>query len=319
MQVWVSTYDGLTASSANPLTVNYQAIGSSAGQQGLFTNTLSYAGSDAPVSAGQLAPYASDGPLLQIPESLGGVAIFYNLPGITTSINLNGPVLAGIYNGTITTWNDPRIQSLNSLVTLPNQPIAPVHRSDGSGTTYALTSYLATQSPSWKSTIGVGTSVAWPTSELAGKGSSGVAGVVSTTPFSIGYADSYYAFNNKLLAANVENAAGNFIQPSVSAFSAAAAAFSTQLSTNATAAIVNPPASASTAYPISTFTYLLVWKNQTNEVNAWAMANFFAWIVNYGQTYSSTYYYSPLPPAVAALDQQLISQINFNGQTFTNP
>jgi phosphate transport system substrate-binding protein len=319
MQVWASAYHNTTKTGSSPTTINYQAIGSGAGQQGIFTNTLVFAGSDAPVSAGQLAPYASNGPLLQIPEALGGVAIFYNIPGITNSLNFNGPVLAGIYNGSITTWNDPRIQALNTGVTLPNNAIAPVHRSDGSGTTYALTSYLTTQSPSWKSTIGVGTSVNWPTSELAGKGSSGVAGTVTNNPNSIGYADSYYAFNNHLLAANIENQAGNFIQPSVAAFSAAAAAFATQLSTNATAPIVNTPASASTAYPISTFTYLLVWKNQTNEVNAWAIANFFEWVVTYGQTYSQPLYYAPIPPSIVTIDQQLISQLNFNGQTFTNP
>jgi phosphate transport system substrate-binding protein len=318
MQVWASAYRNTTKSSANPFTINYQAVGSSAGQTGVFTNTLEYAGSDAPVSAGQLAPYASQGPLLQIPEALGGVAIFYNIPGVTTSLDLTGPVIAAIYNGTITKWNDPRIQSLNPGVTLPVEEIIPVHRSDGSGTTYALTSYLATQSPEWKSYIGVGTSVNWPTSELAGKGSSGVAGLVTENPFSIGYADSYYAFNNHLLAANIENQAGDFIQPSVNAFSAAAAAFAPQLAANATAAIVNPPASASTAYPISTFTYLLVWKNQTNEQTAWAIANFFEWIVTYGQTYSQPLYYSPIPPAIAAIDQGLIAQINYNGQTFTN-
>lgn len=319
MQVWVSAYHNVTETGPNPLTIDYGAIGSSAGQTGVFTNTLAFAGSDAPVSKGQLVPYASEGPLLQIPEALGGVAIFYNIPGVTTSLDLNGPVIAAIYNGTITKWNDPRIQALNPSVTLPNQLISPVHRSDGSGTTYALTTYLATQSPNWRSTIGVGTSVNWPTSELAGKGSSGVAGVVTATPYSIGYADSYYAFNNHLLAANIENQAGDFIQPTVKSFSAAAAAFSSQLDTNATAPIVNPPASAPTAYPISTFTYLLVWENQTNEANAWAIANFFEWVVTYGQTYSATYYYAPIPAAIAAIDQQLISQINFNGQTFTSP
>jgi phosphate transport system substrate-binding protein len=246
------------------------------------------------------------------------VAIFYNIPGVTTSLNFTGQVIAGIYNGSITKWNDPRIQSLNSGVVLPVEEIVPVHRSDGSGTTYALTTYLATQSPSWRSTIGVGTSVNWPTSELAGKGSSGVAGLVTENSYAIGYADSYYAFNNHLLAANVENQAGKFIQPSVAAFSAAAGAFSTQLDANATAPIVNPPSTATTAYPISTFTYLLVWKNQTNEVTAWALANYFEWVVGIGQSYSTALYYSPIPAAIAVIDQGLIAQINYNGQTFTN-
>ena len=224
----------------------------------------------------------------------------------------------GIYNGTITNWNDPRITALNPSVTLPNTAIVPVHRSDGSGTTYAISSYLATQSPTWRSTIGVGTTVNWPTFELASKGSSGVAGTVTSTPDSIGYADSYYAFTNHLLAANIENQAGKFIQPSVAAFSAAAAAFSTQLNANATIPIVNAPASAPTAYPISSFTYVLIWKDQTNEPNAWAMANFLQWVVGYGQTYSQPLYYAPLPPNLVSIDQSLIAQINYQGQTFTS-
>jgi phosphate transport system substrate-binding protein len=257
--------------------------------------------------------------MLQIPEALGGVAIFYNIPGVTTSLHLNGPVLAGIYNGSITTWNDARIATLNPSVNLPSSTIVPVHRSDGSGTTYALSSYLATQSANWRSTIGVGTVVNWPTFELASKGSSGVAGTVSTTPNSIGYADSYYAFKNNLLAAKIANAAGNFVAPSVSAFSAAAASFSSVLGANATAPIVNPSAAASTAYPISTFTYILIWANQSNQMNGWAEANFIQWVVTVGQSYSTGLYYSPLPPNIVTIDQQLIAQINYNGQAFTSP
>jgi len=319
MQIWISEYYNLTQNSAAPVSINYQAVGSSLGQTGVLSGTFAYAGSDAPLPASALASYSSKGPFLQIPEALGGVAIFYNIPGVTTNLDLTGAVLAGIYNGSITTWNDPRITALNTGVTLPAATIVPVHRSDGSGTTYALTSYLATQSPNWRSTIGVGTAVNWPSFELASKGSSGVAGTVSTTPDSIGYADSYYAFKNNLVPAKIENAAGAFIAPSVPAFSAAAASFSSALSTNATAPIVNPPASASTAYPISTFTYVLIWANQSNEPDGWALASFLTWVVTVGQSYSTGLYYAPLPPNIVTIDQQHIAQINYNGQAFTSP
>lgn len=319
MQVWVSEYFNLTQNNPAPVSINYQAVGSSLGQTGVLQGTFAFAGSDAPLPKSVLASYSAKGPMLQVPEALGGVAIFYNIPSVTTSLDITGPVLAGIYNGSITTWNDARITALNPSVNLPSSTIVPVHRSDGSGTTYALTTYLATQSANWRSTIGVGTAVNWPSFELASKGSSGVAGTVSTTPNSIGYADSYYAFKNNLLAAKISNAAGNFVAPSVSAFSAAAASFSSVLSVNATAPIVNPSATAATAYPISTFTYILIWANQSNQANGWAEANFLQWVVNVGQSYSTGLYYSPLPPNIVTIDQQLVSQINYNGQAFTSP
>ncbi|HXW36641.1 MAG TPA: phosphate ABC transporter substrate-binding protein PstS [Nitrososphaerales archaeon] len=319
MQVWVAAYGNLTENEAAPVLINYAGVGSSSGQMGVLANTFAYAGSDAPLSASVLAGYKSSGPMLQIPEALGGVAIFYNIPGVSTNLNFTGPVLAAIWNGSITTWNDPRITALNPGATLPSATIVPVHRSDGSGTTYALSTYLATQSPSWASTIGVGTSINWPTSEESAKGSSGVAGLVSTTPDSIGYADSHYALSNNLLSADIQNAAGKYVAPTVAGFSAAAAAAASTLSTNATATIVNPPASAATAYPISTFTYFLVWANQSNEATAWALANFMNWVVTYGQSYSTGLNYSPLPPSTVTADQHLVSQINFNGQTFTCP
>lgn len=315
MQVWASAYHNLTASSQNPVSINYQPIGSSAGQQGLFTGTLDFAGSDAPVSASQLAQYSSKGNLLQIPEALGGVAIFYNIPGISVSLNLTGDIIAKIYEQKITKWNDQAIVQLNPSVTLPNQTIIPVHRSDGSGTTYALTSYLATQDPTWVSTIGVGTSVNWPTNELAGKGSSGVAGLVIQNKYSIGYADSYYAFNNHLLAANIRNSAGKFVQPTVASFVAAASQFADVLSKNITASIVNAPGQDS--YPIATFTYLLVWQNQNDPNKGWAIANFFKWVVTDGQSYSEKLYFAPLPQNVVSIDIQLISSINYQGKTFT--
>ncbi len=328
MQVWASGFHNSTKSSPGVVTVQYASVGSGAGQNNLYAGTFSFAGSDAPVSGSKLSNFtAKGGPLLQIPETLGAVAIFYNVPGMTNgtcssscsiSLKLNGTIIAKIYLEQITYWNDAAIVSLNPGVTIPHTPIVPVHRSDGSGTTYAFTDYLQRVYAGWNSSgVGQGTTVNWPTGELAGKGSSGVAGLVSANPGAIGYADTYYAFQNKLVVAAIANAHGNYELPSLSSISSAAADFSSKLSSNPIHTIVNAPGANS--YPISTFTYLLVWKNQNNQANAYAMTTFFEWIVTSGQTYSPALFYPALPPSMVSIDQQLIAQINYQGQTFTTP
>jgi len=311
MQTWIFQFQNLTH---DQITDNYQPIGSGAGITGIFANLYDYAGSDAPVPHAYLVANSSGRTLLQIPEALGSIAIFYNIPGVKASLNLTGPILAGIYNGSITSWKDARITALNPGVNLPPSTIVPVHRSDGSGTTYALTSYLATQSPSWRSTIGVGTAVNWPSFELASKGSSGVAGTVSTTPDSIGYADSFYAFDNGITAAAIKNSAGVFQKPSIAGAAAAASAFSNQVQNNATFPIVNAPGADS--YPIATYTYLLVWANQPSATKADVLTQFFWWIVSQGQAFAPKLFYAPLPASVVTIDEGLIKQINFNGQTY---
>jgi phosphate transport system substrate-binding protein len=266
------------------------------------------------------------GPLLQIPETLGGVAIFYNVPGVTVSLNLTGSVLADIYLGNITMWNNPAIAALNpgchagsTTCVLPADTITPVHRSDGSGTTYALTNYFEKVSTAWNASFSggcpcYGTSISWPSSEIGAKGSSGVAAYVNENPNTIGYADSYYALANGLKAAAIQNQAGVFLAPTLTDIAAAANAFSAQVQANPTFTITNAPGAGS--YPISTFTYLLVWANQTNQQQGYDTAQLFEWIVNQGQAFGPSLNYPALPANVVAIDQSLIQQIKYNGVPF---
>ncbi len=286
------------------MSINYQPVGSGAGQTGVLSKTFDYAGSDATLSNAQLANYT--GTLLQIPESLGGVAIFYNVPEIgSTSLKLTGPIIAEIFMQNITMWNDPAIAALNPGVNLPAKSIIPVHRSDGSGTTYALSDYLSRVSPSWASHMKKGTSLSWPQGELAGKGSSGVAGTVSSNPESIGYADSVYAISNKLPAAQIQNSAGNWITPTIPAFQAAAA--SVPITNDTRISIVNAPDPQ--AYPITTYTWVLVWAAQTDYAKGYTIAYFLWYIIHSGQQISAPLNYAPLPQNVVTIDEGLIKQI----------
>ena len=317
MQVWASGFHDYTNGAVQ---TNYQALGSSAGITGVLKGVFDYAGSDAPPSTSITANYtAKNGPLLVIPETLGAVAIFYNVPGVTVSLNLTGSIIAQIYLQKITMWNDPAIQALNPKVTLPANTIIPVHRSDGSGTTYALTNYFTKVSTDWNASgTGFGTTVAWPASgELGAKGSAGVAADVSQNPNAIGYADSYYAFSNKLTSAAVQNSAGNFEVPSLAGVTAAAAAFSTQVQANPAFSITNAP--GATSYPISTYTYLLAYQNQSNQGKGNDIAQLFWWIVTHGQAYGPPLYYPALPQSVVTIDQGLIAKMNFNGTPFIQP
>jgi phosphate transport system substrate-binding protein len=314
MQVWIVAFNQYTNGTVQ---VNYQALGSGAGITGVQTGTFSFAGSDAP----HKNQTASQGTLLNIPESLGAVAIFYNIPGVTVNLNLTGSIIAKIYLQQITMWNDSAILSINPGVnkTMMAHTIVPVHRSDGSGTTYALTNYFTKVSTEWNASgKGFGTSVSWPAQgELAGKGSGGVAALVKApSSFAIGYADSYYAFSNSLLSAAVQNQAGSFILPSLPAVTAAASQFSAQLQTDPTTSITNAP--GATSYPLSTFTYILVWQKQSDQGKGYDMAQFFWWIVTNGQSYGPTLYYPKLPDNVVTLDKSLIASMTYNGVSFIN-
>ena len=318
MLAWIAGFNGYTNGAVN---TNYQALGSGAGITGVLKGTFDFAGSDVPVPASTLANYtASKGPLLTIPETLGAVAVFYNVPGESKILNLTGPIIAQIYLQHITMWNDPAILAINpgANSTALNNAIIPIHRSDGSGTTGALTNYFTKVSSDWNSSgIGQGTSVSWPNSpnpELAGKGSAGVANLVASNHYSIGYADSYYAFSNNLASAKIKNQAGVFLAPSLAGISAAASHFSTRLQTNPAVSITDAPGADS--YAISTFTYLLVWQNQTNQAKGNDIAQMFEWIVTHGQTLGQQYGYPALPSNVVTIDQNLIAQMNYNGAHF---
>ena len=327
MQVWAQSFKQFTNGIVQ---TNYQSVGSGSGITGIEQGTFMFAGSDAPLTTSQWEPYSAtaglNGSLLQIPETLGGVAIFYNLPGVTAHLNFTGPIIADIYVGKITMWNDPAITTLNPSITFPAQPITPVHRSDGSGTTYALANYLEKTSADWNASFTGGCpcygtslpSTVWGgnANNQGAKGSSAVASYVLGNQYSIGYADSVYATNAGLLSAAIKNQAGAFLTPTVTDIAAAANAFSAQVLANPTFTITNAPGAGS--YPISTFTYILVWANQKNQQQGYDMAQFFNWIVNLnqGQALGPSLNYPALPTSVIAIDQSLIQQMNYNGVSF---
>src|SRR5580698_3399880 len=232
--------------------INYQSIGSGGGVQQVKSKTVDFGASDAPLSDQQLADFP---PVIPIPETAGPVCATYNLPSVTQPLKLSPESLAGICLGNIKSWQDPRIVADNPGVTLPQQSIIVVHRADGSGTTNAFTTYLSAISTDWQTKVGKGNNVSWPIG-LGGKGSEGVTGQLRQAPGAIGYVELTYAEQNKLPVVKVKNQAGNFIAPTAQSTTAAINAFASRLSQDPRQPIVNPPAHASDAYPISTLTFL---------------------------------------------------------------
>lgn len=322
IQNWTVTYHQLYPS----VTINYNPIGSGGGIQQITQKTVDFGASDAPLSDSQLQ--AAPG-LVLMPETLGGVAITYNLDqyGISKDVTLNftGDVISNIYMGKITRWNDPAIQALNPSVKLPDVAITAVHRSDGSGTTYAFTDFLSVISPDWKSTVGYSTSVTWPVDSTAGgvgsKGNAGVAGTVRNTPGAIGYVDVIYAVSEELGIGAVKNTAGNFVVPTLQTILYAAAnATGTPNPNDLRLRIVN--AQGAQSYPIATYTYLLIYKDMSvqpsmTEAKARALAKFLWWAVHDGQKMSPALIYVPLPSNVVAADEELLRTLTFQAQPLT--
>ncbi|MGB8216329.1 MAG: phosphate ABC transporter substrate-binding protein PstS [Candidatus Methanoperedens sp.] len=306
---WSSEY-----SKINPnIQINYQSVGSGAGIQQITANTVNFGASDAPLSE---QVYKNLTGILQIPETIGAVVVAYNLPGIQKGMNLSGDVIADIYLGKITKWNDPRIVALNPGIQFPAKDIIVAHRSDGSGTTFVFTDYLSKVSPDWKSKVGKGTSVNWPAG-LGGKGNEGVAGILRQNTYAIGYVELIYAkLQGNISYAYIKNQAGNFIEPTLETTANAVAGASQTLPAGdaswSSVSIVNAPGDNS--YPISSFTYLLVYKDQTDMTKGKALAGFLWWAVHDGQSYSSDLQYVPLPNAVVSLDEKTIKLMNYNGQ-----
>src|ERR1700687_231032 len=261
--------------------LNYQSIGSGAGIKLLEQKSVDFAASDAPLSATdqQKAPG-----VLTIPESMGAITITYNIPGMDKGLKLTGPVIAQIFMGNITSWNDPAIVNLNPGATLPNQKIIVAHRSDGSGTTYAFTDYLSNVSPDWKTKVGQGKSVPWPVG-TGGNGNAGVANIVKTTQYAIGYVELAYVFQNKMAYAFVQNADGNsFVEPTLDTVAADATAASANLPAAdgdwSKVSIVNQPGSNS--YPISTLTYVMIYQDMSTvtgetQDKSTEVTNFLTW------------------------------------------
>jgi len=297
--------------------INYQSIGSGAGIKLFTTKTVDFAASDAPLQPSEAAKVPGT---LHIPETIGAVTISYNIPGVNKGLKLTGPVIADIFMGNITKWNDKMITDLNPDLSLPDQQIAVAHRADSSGTTFVFTSYLSTVSPDWQNKIGHGKSVPWPVG-IGAQGNAGVAGVVKNTPYTIGYVELAYVIQNNMTYAFVQNADGTaFVEPTLATIAADAASAATNLPTSdgnwSSVSIVNQPGNES--YPISSFTYLLVYKdlsqvNGMTQDKAKAVVDFLNWVIHDGQQYSPSLFYVPLPDPVVKLDEQGLSEINYNG------
>ena len=289
--------------------INYQSVGSGAGIQQVKNGLVDFGASDAPLDDQQLSAMPA---VVQIPESAGPVCITYTLPGVP-NLKLTPAALSGIYLGTIKNWQDAAIAQANPGVTIPNSAILVVHRSDGSGTTNIFTSYLAAVSPQWAQKVGKGISVSWPVG-LGGKGSEGVTGVVRQTTGAIGYVELDYAMENKLPVAAVENRAGKFVSPTASASTAAIAAFAAELDKDVRTPIVDPPSSASEAYPISGLTFLFIPKDGPDKIKRQAVKGFAQYVINSGQEIAPQLNYSKLPDSVVQLDQKLLKQMTAEGQ-----
>jgi len=276
--------------------INYQSIGSGGGIRQLSEQTVDFGASDAPMSDAELAK-AKGGPVLHIPTALGAVVIIYNLPQVQTGLKLTGEVVAAIYQGQITKWNDARIGSLNPGVQLPATDILVVHRSDGSGTTYVFSDYLAAVSPAWATKPGKGKELQWPVG-LGAKGNEGVTGQVKQAPGAIGYTELAYATQNKLSMASIRNANGDFVAPSIESVTAAAAGAAAKLgpTTDYRVSIVNAPGAG--VYPISSFTWILAYSRQANPAKGKKLTDFLRWALGEGQGMEAALDYAPLPEAM---------------------
>ena len=297
---WFSEYNKLHPN----VQINYQSIGSGGGIKQLASQTVFFGATDGPMTTEQLL--AAPGKVLHFPTVLGAVLPVYNIPGVTAELKFSGQLLANIFLGTITKWNDPAIVTLNPGVSLPGTDITIVHRSDGSGTTYIWADYLSKVSPEWKKRVGVSTSVSWPVG-VGGKGNEGVAGLVSQTPGAMGYVELIYALQNKISYGSVQNLNGKFVRASTESVTAAAASASKAMPADFRVSITNAPGDS--AYPISSFTWLLLYENPKDKSQAKIMVDFLKWALTDGQKYASALGYAPLPKEVVDLEMKVLPHI----------
>ncbi|MGC1342618.1 MAG: phosphate ABC transporter substrate-binding protein PstS [Candidatus Binataceae bacterium] len=284
------------------VTVNYQSIGSGGGIQQFIAKTVDFGASDVPMNAEELK--LAQGPVLQVPVTLGGAAMGYNLPGIGKGLRLTRQLIADIFLGKVTKWNDPAIVKLNSGMKLPDMPITVVHRSDGSGTTYIFTDFLSSVSPEWKQKVGTGKSVQWPVG-LGGKGNEGVAGQVRQTPGAIGYIELAYVLENEMTYAQVENKAGTFVYPSIETVADAAAS---KPGVNATDFSIVDAAGAN-SYPISGYSWVMLYEKPSDAARAKLVKQTLEWLVTKGQSVAKSVDYVPLPDNVQKQALKVISQM----------
>lgn len=305
MQAWISGYQ----SSHPKKLINYRPIGSGGGIEDFKKGWLAFAASDAPLTDDQLKDLF---PTIQVPGTAGPVCIIYNLPGLERPLRLSPDTLARIYLGTIATWQDPAVAQDNRGVVLPRTPVIVVHRTDGSGTTNILTTYLSKISQPWSWKAGHGLSVTWPIG-LGADGSSAVLTTVKQTPGTIGYLELSYAKQNGVPVASIQNRAGAFIDPTPASAAAAIAAFESDLARDVRSPIVDPPASAKDAYPIAGFTFLLLPRDRANRNEQMAVKDFVVYAISGGQESAEGLSYSKLPPFVQQQAQVLLAQLTVNG------
>jgi phosphate transport system substrate-binding protein len=297
---WFAEYNKLKSN----VQINYQSIGSGGGIRQLTNQTVFFGATDGPMTPEQMQ--AAPGKILHLPTVLGAVVPIYNLPGTQGELKFNGPVLADIFLGKITKWNDPAIAKLNSGVKLPATDITVVHRSDGSGTSYIWVDFLAKVSPEWLKKVGVNTSVNWPVG-LGGKGNEGVSGLVQQTPGSIGYVELIYALQNKIAYGSVQNAEGEFVRATIQAVTAAAGAAVKNMPKDFRVSITNAPGKG--VYPISSFTWILLYENPKDKAQSKVMVDFMKWALTDGQKFAGELGYAPLPAEVVKLEMDALGTI----------
>ncbi len=293
---WFSEYHN----EHHDIEINYQSIGSGGGIRQVQAGTVDFGASDGPMTDEQIAQ--SKVKVLHVPTVLGAVVPAYNIPGVSGEVKFTPDVLADIYLGRLGKWNDPRITKINPGINFPNQNITVVHRSDGSGTTYIFTDYLSKVSSDWKSIVGKGTSVKWPVG-IGGKGNEGVAGTIRQLPGSIGYIELIYALQNKIPFGPVQNSSHNFIKASLQ--STTAAAVGVKMPADFRVSITNPP--GKDAYPIASFTWLLIPTNPADQNKGKILKTFLFWMLDKGQTMTEALSYAPLPAEVVVKEKEAIT------------
>ena len=296
---WFSEYNKLHSD----IQFNYQSIGSGGGIRQVLAGTVDFGATDGPMTDEQLSQAKTK--ILHIPTVLGADVPAYNIPDVTEELKFTPELLANIFLGKITSWNDAALAKANPGVKLPNQPIIVIHRSDGSGTTYIFTDYLSKVSPDWKNQVGKGTSVKWPVG-LGGKGNEGVAGMIRQMQGSIGYVELIYAVNNKIAYGSVKNAGGQFVKASLDSVTAAAASVKS-MPADFRVSITNAP--GKDAYPIASFTWLLIPTPSKNPAKGKIIADFLNWMVDDGQKMTADLAYAPLPESVVAKVKETTKQV----------
>jgi len=284
--------------------INYQSIGSGGGITQTSEGTVDFGASDMPVTDDKIA--AAKVKFMHIPTVLGAVVPIYNVPGVSKDLNFSGDVIADIYLGKISKWNDPRLVKDNPGANLPDKAILPVYRSESSGTTFIFTDYLSKVSPDWKTAVGSNSAVKWPAG-IGAKGNEGVAGMVRQTPGSLGYVELIYALSNNMSYGAVKNAAGKFLQGSPEGVTAAAAASAKSMPADYRVSITNAPGAAS--YPISSFTYLLIPVKFADPAKGAAVKDFLTWMLEHGESEATGMHYAPLPAQVQTMVKKTIATV----------